>query len=155
MNASSDRLDPVRRRLVADGPEEAVRQAFLRYLLEERSIPRGLISVESGVSGASGSTAPRTRDSGRTDIVVHDRTGRPWMLIECKAPDVPLDQSVWNQAARYNRVLDARYVLVTNGRRHLCAEVQEAKDESPDGASFLATFPEYPDMKNDDRSIDD
>lgn len=139
MHAEPDRIDPVRRRTVADGPEERVRQAFLRYLIEDRHIPRGLISVESGLTEST----PGLRGVRRTDIVVHDRNGRPWMLVECKAADVPLDQRVFNQAAGYNQVLDARYVLVTNGRRHLCADLED------DSRTFLDSFPDYPGSSDD------
>jgi hypothetical protein len=135
MNVDPESIDPVRRRSVRDAPEERVRQAFLRFLIEDRGIPRGLIRVESGVAGGKARTPGR---AGRADIVVHDRCGRPWMVVECKAPDVPLDQSVWNQAARYNRKLSARYLLVTNGREHLCAGVARGETE------YLTTFPPYP-----------
>ena len=121
-------------RSVADGPEERVRQAFLRYLIEDRGIPRGLLTVESGLSGAPS----RGRGTRRTDMVVGGGGGGPWMLVECKAPSVALDQKVFNQAAGYNRMLDARYVLVTNGRRHLCVDVRS------EDRRFLDTFPDYP-----------
>ena len=51
----------------------------------------------------------------RFDVVVFDQHGKPWMLCECKAPDVPITQATLHQIARYNSTLQAPYLLVTNG----------------------------------------
>ena len=44
-----------------------------------------------------------------------DRHGAPWMVVECKAPGRPVGRVSMDQAARYNRAMGARFVVVTNG----------------------------------------
>lgn len=124
--------DVVRQKSVADGPEERVRQAMLLFLIEKHGIPRGLISVETAVSGALRSY--------RSDILVHDRSGAPWMLIECKAPDIRLTQSGFDQLGRYNRHVKAPYLVISNGTAHYCCSV----DSESGTISFLNTLPEFP-----------
>ncbi|MBQ2020118.1 MAG: type I restriction enzyme HsdR N-terminal domain-containing protein, partial [Rikenellaceae bacterium] len=53
----------------------------------------------------------------RADVVVCGNAGEPILLAECKEPTVELDSSVRDQAMRYNAVVGARYVLLTNGVR--------------------------------------
>ncbi len=54
----------------------------------------------------------------RADAVVVDASGMPLLLAECKAPEVKIDGSVLDQAVRYNSVIGARYLLLTNGLSH-------------------------------------
>ena len=108
-------------------PEENVRQAVIRFLTEKQAIPAGLIAIETGI-----------RVEGvmrRADVVVYDRAGQPWMIVECKAPHVSISQSTLNQVANYNRVLGAPYLLVTNGSTNLCAHV------TPTNTTFLDALP--------------
>ena len=99
--------DPIRRKWVALTPEEWVRQHVVHLLLERAGVADGLIAIEREL------TWEGTRR--RADIVVFSRKGRPWMVVECKAPGVTVAQGPLDQAARYNRAMGARYVLVTNG----------------------------------------
>ncbi len=100
-------FDTIRKRWVALTPEEWVRQHTVHLLLERSGVPPGLVAVEKALVWEG------TRR--RADIVVFDRGGRPWMVVECKAPGVPVDQGPLDQAARYNRAMGAAYVIVTNG----------------------------------------
>jgi len=128
-----DRLiDPARRRSVQAGPEELVRQHVISFLTSQLRVPVGLISVEKSIAGRG---APL-----RADIVVHSRDGRPWMIVECKAPDVPVSQQVFDQIAGYNRVIRARYLLVTNGIEHYCCE----QDTDTGTMTYLPRLPLYP-----------
>ena len=61
----------------------------------------------------------------RADIVVIGRDGKPLMLVECKAPDVRITRAVLSQAVRYNSVVGARYVILTNGIDHFCYEFRD------------------------------
>lgn len=61
----------------------------------------------------------------RADLVVVDDAGRPLLLAECKAPEVKISQGVYDQAVRYNAVLGARFVVLTNGCRHYCYEQEK------------------------------
>lgn len=99
--------DAVRRRWLVLTPEEWVRQHLIRFLVERGGVPPGNVSQEYPV--ALSGTAQRA------DLVVTGRDGRPCLLAECKAPDVPLGREVFAQAVRYNSVVAAPYVLITNG----------------------------------------
>lgn len=100
-------FDIIRGRYVSLTPEEWVRQHLLHFLLVDRSYPKGLIAVEKSLKVG-------TLDK-RFDILVYDREHHPILLAECKAPEIPLDQLVFDQAARYNRTLQVPYLLITNG----------------------------------------
>lgn len=120
--------DPVRRKQVAETPEERVRQALIRMLTGRYGIPVSLMAVEKAIK-VQGETR-------RPDIVVHDRRGNPWMVIECKAPGVSVSQATLDQAANYNRALGAPFLLVSNGSDHFCARIAsgaiEFLDDLPD-----------------------
>lgn len=104
-------LDPVRRRWVALTPEEEVRQQTIAMLHDHCGYPLELMQVEGAIA-VNG-------QSRRCDIVVYDTDGCPWMIVECKRPDVPLTQKVCDQACRYNTVLQVPYLLLTNGRQQI------------------------------------
>ena len=103
-------FDPVRTSWVALLPEEWVRQHVIFFLINDKQYPKGLLSIEKGFSFQG-----RTN---RADVVAYDRTGNPALMVECKAPDVRIEQSVFDQIARYNQVIRARYLYVTNGLQH-------------------------------------
>lgn len=103
-------FDIFRKKLILLTPEEWVRQHILHYLHTHLGYPKGLLKVESGVN--------YNRRIKRSDIVVYDNLGKPYMLVECKAPSVKIGQSTLEQAAMYNRTLKASIVLLTNGLTH-------------------------------------
>ena len=100
-------FDPVRQKWVVMTPEEQVRQVFILYLLNVKQLPLSHLSVEHAMT-VNGMTQ-------RYDLVVFGDDLQPWMMVECKAPHVKLTQKVADQAARYNAVLHAPLVCVTNG----------------------------------------
>lgn len=108
-------FDAFRKKYVVLTPEEWVRQHLLHYLWSQLGFPMALISVEKSflVEGLQR----------RYDAVVYDRAFQPLLLIECKAPSVGVDQSVFDQAARYNRTLKVPFMLVSNGLTHILAKV--------------------------------
>jgi hypothetical protein len=108
-------LDILRKKYLLLTPEEWVRQHFVHYLVHDLGYPKSLIKIEGGLKFNSLSK--------RSDIVVFSREGSPWMLVECKAPDVKLRQSTIEQAATYNHTLRARFLVITNGMTHICCEV--------------------------------
>ena len=112
-------LDPVRRRWVALTPEEEVRQQTICMLHDRYGYPLELMQVEGAIT-VNG-------QSRRCDIVTYGRNGRPWMIVECKRPDVPLTQKVCDQACRYNTVLQVPYLLLTNGRQLVMIEIDYQK----------------------------
>lgn len=124
-------FDPIRRKWVASTPEEWVRQHVLNYLVHDLGCPPSLIAVERG-SELNGL-------SKRADIVLHDREGKPVLLVECKAPEVSLGQDALDQASRYNIVFHVPFLMVTNGRVHYCCHI----DRSTAVIKFLSALPVY------------
>ena len=108
-------FDLLRKRFVVLTPEEWVRQHFIHYLIHHLNYPKGLIKIEGGLRF---NTLQK-----RSDIVVFGRDGKPWMLIECKAPDLKLNQRVVEQASTYNNTLKAKYLVITNGMSSICCEI--------------------------------
>jgi len=95
-----------------DDPEERVRQALLAHLVT-LGVPPACTRSEFPLS----SIEPLVRD--RADVVVFRAMGSemvPVLLAECKAPEVPLTESVFAQVRRYQRLLPAPWIAITNGR---------------------------------------
>jgi hypothetical protein len=107
--------DAVRGRWLVLTLEEWVRRHVLSLLTERMGVPAGAISQEYPVD-VNGTAQ-------RADIVVSGADGRPVLVVECKAPEVDISQSTLSQAFRYNAVLGARYVMLTNGLDHYIYEV--------------------------------
>lgn len=124
-------FDPIRKRFVALTPEEWVRQHFIQYLMNECHVPPMLIGVEIALK--------YNGLSKRSDIVVFDRLGQPAMAVECKATSVKIDQKVFDQLARYNMVLNVKYLIVTNGLAHYCCRI----DKTGGTYEFLPDIPPF------------
>ncbi len=124
-------FDPVRKKYVRLTPEEWVRQHVVQYLIRDRGVPPGLVAIEAAFTYAR---MPR-----RADVIVHDRSGRPLLMVECKAPDVEIRQAAFDQVARYNTVVRAQYLMVTNGLVHYCCRI----DHSAGTYHFLDALPRY------------
>jgi hypothetical protein len=103
-------FDRLRKKHLVLTPEEWVRQHFVNYLIADLQYPKSLIKLEGGLS--------YNQLQKRSDIVVFDRDAKPWMVIECKAPDQILGNETLRQASVYNATLRARYLVVTNGLAH-------------------------------------
>lgn len=127
-------FDLIRKKYIQLTDEEWVRQNFVHYLIDYLKYPRALISLESGLKYNSLSK--------RSDIVVYGRDGNPFMIIECKSPAIKLSQSVFEQAACYNAVLKAMYLVTTNGLVHYCCRIDHQKKSSV----FMDTLPGFPEM---------
>lgn len=96
-------------------PEEVVRQLTIAYLADVTGCPLSRMSAERRIT---------INDMERRyDLVLFDKAARPWLLVECKAPGIPIDQKTIDQAARYNMALRVPYVLITNGLHVLCCAV--------------------------------
>lgn len=106
-------FDVIRKKYIVLTPEEWVRQHFVHFLVAHRKYPRSLIRLEGGLS--------YNQMRKRTDIVVFDRYGGPWMVIECKAPDLPISTSTLQQVSTYNATHKAKYIAVVNGFSLFCA----------------------------------
>jgi hypothetical protein len=106
-------FDVIRKKYIVLIPEEWVRQHFVHYLIGAHKYPRSLIRVEGGLQF--------NELQKRTDIVVFDREAKPWMVIECKSPDIPVSERTVFQASTYNATLRAKYLVVSNGLKHYFA----------------------------------
>lgn len=124
-------LDVYRKRFVALTPEEEVRQRFARYLVEEKGYPAALMMTEYTLS--------LNKMTRRCDILVHKPAGSPAVLVECKAPEVGINQAAFDQAARYNLVFKVRYLMVTNGLKHFCCKINFETEK----INFLKEIPAY------------
>jgi hypothetical protein len=124
-------FDPVRRRWVRLTPEEWVRQHLIGFLVGFRGVPPALVAVEKGFEVAG--------QAKRADVVVYRRSGRPWLLAECKAPSVSLGEAALGQAAGYARVVHADVLALTNGLDHRAYAV------APGTLTPLGDLPSYPD----------
>lgn len=114
-------FDPIRRKDVALIPEELLRQLVLLYLLEVKKYPANRIRVEAGFT-LNGLQK-------RSDIIVFDPAVKPWLLVECKSPKVPLTQATFEQAARYNLQWQAPFLAVTNGLSTFCCALDFERQE--------------------------
>lgn len=124
--------DIFRRRWVVCNPEEWVRQQFLHWLHHDLSYPKELIAVEPALKY---NKLPR-----RPDAVVFSKSAKPIVVIECKRPEVNITQDTFNQVAMYNYVLQAPYLILTNGLQHYCAKVNVVARK----ISFLEQIPAWP-----------
>lgn len=117
---SSRRLifDNSRKQWVALTPEEYVRQMFMGYMVNHLAMPLTHISVEQAFTFENGKPQ-------RVDMVVYDKQAKPFVLVECKAPTVKVSQATFDQASRYNSVIRAKYIIITNGLSHFCAKTDD------------------------------
>lgn len=119
----------VRKKWVALTPEEWVRQHFLNLLISHLGYPKGMMKLEHSLT--------YFKNQKRSDVSIMDREMGVFMLLECKAASVKIDQKVVNQISEYNKVLDSRYLVISNGLKHFIWEKME------DGFKQIQTFPNY------------
>lgn len=112
-------FDPIRKKWIKLSPEEWVRQSFLNHLTSNLGYPAGRIGVEIQVK--------YNKLSRRADAVVFDNSTKPLVIIECKSPEVKLDEDVFYQACMYNRQLRAKWLILTNGAEHIAADISGEK----------------------------
>jgi len=124
-------FDPIRRKWLVLQPEEMIRQLVLHFLVEEKRYNLARISVEKSLKVTS-------LDK-RFDLLVYSQDLQPFLLVECKAPQVPISQDVFRQASWYNLLLKVRYILVTNGIEAFCCALDYERQEH----EFLEEVPDF------------
>jgi type I site-specific restriction endonuclease len=104
-------FDAFRKKWVVLTPEEWVRQHVLSYLVQTKKYAAGLLAVERSLTY-------NTRKK-RFDILVFDKQAKPFMLVECKAPEVKLSEETLIQICTYNTVFKVPFLFISNGFLHL------------------------------------
>lgn len=100
-------FDILRKKNVVLTPEEWVRQHLVHYLIHDRAYPKALMVVEEGLR--------YTGMMKRSDVVVYDRAGAVFMVVECKSPRIKISQKSMEQLSLYNQHYKASYLVLTNG----------------------------------------
>ncbi|MFI8604303.1 type I restriction enzyme HsdR N-terminal domain-containing protein [Cellulophaga baltica] len=124
-------FDVVRKKFVVLQPEEWVRQHIVHYIITEKKYPLSLVNVEKQLK-VNGMVK-------RYDVVIFNSDGTIKVLVECKAPEINITQTVFDQIARYNMQLQAEYLMVTNGLSHFYCEMDFQKEKY----AFLRDIPEF------------
>jgi len=128
-------FDPIRKKYLVLQPEELVRQLWVQYLIHDLNCPAHLIAIEQKIV-VNGLTR-------RYDIVVYNRSMEASILIECKAPQVGIRQSVFDQIAQYNMVMKVPYLVVSNGRQTYACSVDWEKEDY----KFITTIPDFENLE--------
>ena len=108
-------FDPLRQKWLVLQPEELVRQLFIQYLVKNCQCNKNRIGIENGISV--------NQMARRYDILVFNDVFEPFMLVECKSPNVKLNEETFYQAIWYNTTLKVEYLTVTNGIQTKCYRV--------------------------------
>ena len=124
--------DPLRKKEVALTPEERVRQWCIGILAGTMKVPMHMMMSEVGFRLGG--------KQFRADIIIYDRKAQPLAVVECKRPEVVIDQDVLDQAVRYNMVLNVKYMIITNGTRTFICR------KEVNGYSFISDIPDYNEM---------
>ena len=121
--------DSIRKKHVAATPEEWVRQHFVNYLINHLGFPASFIANEIGLR-LNGTMR-------RCDTIIFNRRLRPACVVEYKRPSVEVSSAVFDQIARYNSVLRAPFLIVSNGIRHFCCRF------NGESYAFLPEIPSF------------
>ncbi len=116
-----DIFDVLRKRYIRLTAEEWVRQHFVHFLLEHKGFPAACMANEI--------TIRLNQTTKRCDTVCYDENAAPLVIIEYKAPHIPLSQQTLDQISRYNMVLRVPYLILSNGLQHVCIRVDYEKGE--------------------------
>jgi len=124
-------FDEIRRKFIILTPEEWVRQHVVQYLLQEKKYPKSYINVEKVIK-LNGLIK-------RYDVVVFQPNGKLFLLVECKSADIIINQTTFDQIARYNMALESEYLMVTNGLNHYFCQM----DYQSEKYNFLKELPDF------------
>jgi hypothetical protein len=124
-------FDIARKKHVALTPEEWVRQHWIHYLSKELNYPISLMIVEAGLKV--------NNLQKRADIVIYNQLKQPYLIVECKAPDINLTNEVFSQIINYYSSIRAEILIVSNGLKHVCFKFNHATKQT----EFLNEIPAY------------
>lgn len=120
--------DAYRQKWIVITPEEEVRQYLAWYIHKILGYPKGWIAMERGIKHGS--------KTYRFDMVLY-KDAQPWVLIECKAPEVKIDQKVFDQVFKYNLLLEVPFLMVSNGLSTYAISVENGAPK------FIEALPTY------------
>ena len=127
-------FDILRKKYIALTPEEWVRQHFVHFLVEHKGYPAALMANEIQLK-----VGEKTL---RADSVLYSRDLKPGMIIEYKAPHIPITQKVFDQISIYNMLLHVDYLVVSNGLQHYICKM----DYNDKKYLFLEDIPDYEEL---------
>lgn len=127
-------FDILRKKYIALTPEEWVRQHFVHFLVEHKGYPAALMANEIQLK-----VGEKTL---RADSVLYSRDLKPKMIIEYKAPHIPITQKVFDQISIYNMLLHVDYLVVSNGLQHYICKM----DYNDKKYLFLEDIPDYEEL---------
>lgn len=121
-------FDPLRKSWVVLTPEEWVRQNFIQFLIQVKQYPAALIAIEKNIQLGELKK--------RFDIIVY-KNDAPWILIECKEANVSITEKTLEQILQYQQVVEADYLVMTNGHTTYGAKIETGK------LHYLQSLPDY------------
>ena len=124
-------FDEIRKKYIELTAEEWVRQNCIKFLINEKKYKSQLIAVEKKII--------LNNLSKRFDIIAYDNNGEPNLLVECKAPNIAIRQETFDQILTYNRVINSKYLMITNGIIHYYCKI----DNIDNKINFLKDIPNY------------
>lgn len=124
-------FDILRKKFILLTPEEWVRQHFVHLLINNYHYPKSLIKLESGLK--------YNKLKKRSDIIVYDRAGKIFLVVECKSAEVAISQKIFEQVTMYNDTYKAQYIVVTNGLKHYCCSI----DHELKKFEFMKDLPQF------------
>ena len=125
-------FDVVRKKYIQNQPEEWVRQHIMKYLNKEKGYPISLMSVERKNT--------INNINKRCDIICSDNNGVPLLLVECKAEHVKLNDQAINQSIIYQKKIQAKLIVLTNGKENYCFKTKGNE------IVFLESIPNYQEL---------
>ena len=108
-------FDEIRKKYIELTAEEWVRQNCIKFLINEKKYKSQLIAVEKKII--------LNNLTKRFDIIAYDNNGDPNLLVECKAPNIAIRQETFDQILSYNRVINSKYLMITNGIIHYYCKI--------------------------------
>ena len=127
-------FDILRKKYIALTPEEWVRQHFVHFLVEHKGYPAALMANEIQLKVSE--------ETLRADSVLYSRDLKPRIIIEYKAPHIPITQKVFDQISIYNMLLHVDYLVVSNGLQHYICKM----DYNDKKYLFLEDIPDYKEL---------
>jgi hypothetical protein len=121
----------IRKKSIILTPEEWVRQHFIAFFIDELKYPKGLISVEKKIKYGD-------LDK-RWDLAVFNTNQNCFLLMECKAPNIKITKSVFEQSLLYYKQLQSDYLIMSNGLDHVVLK----KNKSSNQLDQIDFFPDY------------